>query len=235
MTGARVPRVSIGLAALTAAGLGLLAAGASAKTIEVPAGGSHLRQAIAAAAPGDVLVLSPGVHDGSVEIDKPLTLEGEPGAIVDGKGVGRTIDVSATDVTIRRLTVHGSGIDYTKLDAAIFLHRTAARAVVEDNDIEGNLVGVFVHGPPDAVVRRNKIVGRTDLRMNDRGNGVYLWNSDRTKVLNNDISGGRDGIFTNVSRHAVFRPLHVHERQRGFRQHLDREPRRLRHHVLRPA
>lgn len=190
--------------AAAAAGALLFAATAAAKTIEVPAGGDNLRRAVAAADAGYVLKLAAGVHEGPVEITKPLTLDGEPGAIIDARGQGRVLDVSATDVTIRHLSVRGSGIDLSRMDAAIFLEQTAARAVVEDNDIEGNLVGVYIHGPPDAVVRRNKIVGRRDLRMAEAGNGIYLWNTTGAKIIDNEISAGRDGIFTNVSRKAVF-------------------------------
>lgn len=210
MIGAGFPRTSFGPAAAAAAGLFLFSVCAAAETLAVPAGGDGLRQAVAAARPGDVLELGTGVHRGPVVIDRPLTLEGEKGAVVDGGGKGKVIDVTAPDVTIRGLTVRGSGISLADLDAAIFLSKTAARAVVENNDIEGNLVGVYVHGPADAVVKNNRIAGRTDLRMNERGNGVYLWNSDRTKVVGNDIWGGRDGIFTNVARHVVFRDNRIY-------------------------
>lgn len=210
MTGTGFLRVPIWPAAFAAAGLALFIGTAVARTIEVPAGGDNLRRAVHAARPHDVLKLGPGVHDGPVKIARPLTLQGEPGAIIDGRGIGRTVEVTATDVAIRSLAFRGSGIDLSQMDAAIFLERTAARAVVEDNDIEGNLVGVYVHGPENAVVRRNKIVGRTDLRMNDRGNGIYLWNASGAKILDNDISAGRDGIFTNVSRNSVFHGNRMH-------------------------
>ena len=55
-----------------------------AATIGVPAG-DGLGEALARAAPGDTLRLAPGVHRGSVVIGtRGLTLEGEPGAVVDG-------------------------------------------------------------------------------------------------------------------------------------------------------
>ena len=203
-------RVKLGPAAVAAAGLLLFAAAAHGKTIIVPAGGDNLRKAVAAARAGDVLKLAAGTHQGPIEIKRPLILEGEPGVIIDGQATGRVLDVSATDVAVRGLTIRNSGTDAFELDAGVFLEQSAARVVVEDNKIEQSLVGIYVHGPADAVVRRNRIVGRTDLRTNERGNGIYLWNSDRAKIVENDITGGRDGIFTNVSRNALFHGNKMH-------------------------
>ncbi len=197
------------LAAGALAAGALFAPGASAATLDVPAGGDPLRRAVESAAAGDVLRLRAGTHLGPIAVTKPLAIEGEPGAIIDGGGHGRTIEVTATDVTLRGLTIRKSGID-DPMDAAVFLEQGADRAIVEGNRLEHNLVGVFVHGARDAVVRDNTIVGRTDLRLNERGNGVYVWNAPGVQVIGNDITGGRDGIFTNASRSDVFRDNRLH-------------------------
>lgn len=197
-------------AVIAAAGLLLSTPCVTAATLEVPAGADGLREAIAAATPGDKLIVGPGIHDGPLTIDKPLTLEGRSGAIVDGHGKGRTIEVTTSDVTIRKLTIRGSGASLDRMDGAVFLTRTATRALVEDNDIKGNLTGVYVHGAQDAIVRGNRIAGRTDLRLNEDGNGVYVWNAPGAQVLDNDITGGRDGIFTVTSRKNAFRGNRLH-------------------------
>lgn len=190
--------------ACLAASLALWAFPSAAAVIEVAAGGDALCRTIAVAAPGDVLRLAHGIHDGPVVIDRAVTLEGEPGAVVDGHGKGRTIEVTAPHAAVRHLTVRGSGMSLDQMHAAVFLERGATGAVVEDNDIEDNLVGVYVHGARDALVRGNRIVGRMLAHLNDSGNGVYIWNAPGTQVLDNDITGGRDGIFTNTSRDNVF-------------------------------
>ena len=207
MSGKRPVRGGIGAA--VAALLLVASAAASAAPHEAAAGGDRRRQAVAAARPGDVLVLAPGVHDGPITIDRPLTLEGRPGAIIDGHGRGSTITVAAENVAIRGLTVRGSGVD-DAMDAGIFLKRTATGARVEHDRVIGNLVGVFVHGAAGSMVRDNVIAGRTDLRLNDRGNGVYIWNAPGAQVVDNDITGGRDGIFTNTSRDNLFHGNRLH-------------------------
>lgn len=197
------------LAGICATLLFLLVAPASAARMEVPPG-DHLATAIAAASPGDVLVLQAGVHDGGVSIDRAITLEGAPGAIIDGHGHGRSIEVSAPGVTITNLTIRGSGHAAEHMDAGVFLQRTATGAVVRANTIENNLVGVYVHGAARAIVQDNRISGWSAPNLNDSGNGVYVWNAPGAKVLDNDITGGRDGIFTNVSRQNVFSGNRLH-------------------------
>ncbi|GAB1576215.1 nitrous oxide reductase family maturation protein NosD [Bordetella petrii] len=189
-----------------------LAGGAAAAVVALPAG-ADLQQAIAAAAPGDVLRLAPGEYPGNLVIDKPLTLEGpaDRSAVILGERAGRTIWVHAERVTLRQLTIRQSGLSLPAMDAGVFLDRTAHHAVVEHNDILDNLMGVYVWGPNEALVRANRIVGNTELRVAERGNGVSLWNSPGSRVLDNDISAGRDGIFSNTSRNNIFRGNHFHQ------------------------
>ncbi len=197
-----MPRLGLGVVVLHL----LVSAPAAAATVEVAAG-EGLQQAVAAAAPGDILVLSSGRYRGNVVIDRPLTIQGpdDRSAIIEGDGTGRAIWVQATDVRIRHVTITGSGLSLFNMDAAIFLDKAADRAVVERNDVLDNLIGVYIWGPKDAIVRNNRIIGRTDLRRAERGNGIQLWNTPGSQVISNEVTSGRDGIFTNTSRKNVFR------------------------------
>ncbi|MDR9484234.1 MAG: nitrous oxide reductase family maturation protein NosD [Sediminimonas sp.] len=171
----------------------------------VQAGGGALQRAIAGADPGDVLLLAPGRHDGPVTLSNPITLDGNGKAVIEGGGDGSVITVTGPDITVRGLEISGSGSDHQTIDSGVQLTKTARRAVIEDNRILGNLYGVDIHGANDSIVRGNTIVGRRDHRMNDRGNGVYVWNAPGAKVIGNDIRYGRDGIFVNTSRRNLFR------------------------------
>ncbi len=184
--------------------LALLVTPSWATELLVPAKPGGLAAAIAGARPGDTLILSSGRHDGPVTIDRPLTLQGQLGAEIIGDGTGSVITVTAEDAVLRGLIVTGSGSRHQEIDAGIHLKRTSARVLVEDNTLHGNLHGVVVHGSRDSIVRDNVIEGRRDHRMNDRGNGVYVWNAPGAVIEGNDIRWGRDGIFANASRKNTF-------------------------------
>ncbi|MDJ0825819.1 MAG: nitrous oxide reductase family maturation protein NosD [Rhodobacter sp.] len=181
-----------------------LAVAAHAETRVVPTEPGALAEAIRTAEAGDVLRLAYGIHSGSIVIETALTLDGGGAATLDGGGEGSVITVNAAGVTIKGLTIIGSGSGGEGLDAGVTLTKQAKNAVVRGNRILGNLVGVDIHGAKNALVEGNLIEGRRDHRMNDRGNGVYVWNAPGARVVGNDIRWGRDGIFVNASKRNDF-------------------------------
>ncbi len=163
-----------------------------------------LQAVLKSAGAGDVLRLMPGIHQGPVVIATALVLDGDGKATISGNGTGSVITVTVPDVTICGLTVKGSGSSGEDRDAGISLGKKAFRAVIANNRLIGNLVGVDIRGSRDALIKGNLILGRQDHRVNDRGNGVYLWNAPGVKVIGNDIRWGRDGIFVNTSEKNEF-------------------------------
>ena len=178
---------------------------ALADRIDVQPGDGALARALWAARAGDEIVLASGHYAGPVHIEIPLTLTGTTGAIIDAGGVGSVVTVDAPDVTIQSLTLINSGRVHEPGDAGVKLTQKARDAQVLNNDLKGNLIGVDIHGARDALVQGNRIEGLQLSRMNDRGNGVYVWNAPGSIVRDNDIRYGRDGIFSNVSKHNLYR------------------------------
>jgi nitrous oxidase accessory protein len=193
--------VRAGAAVILAAGLAWPVA---AERKAVPPSPNGPQAELDSAVDGDVVVLQSGEHRGPLHISRTVTLEGEPGAVVLGSGQGSVITVSAPDALVRGLTIRGSGKDLERMDAGVFVEKTATGTIVEGNRIEGNLYGIYLHGAENAIARRNVIIGIQEGRINEAGNGVSVWNAPGAKVLDNDIRFGRDGIFTITSRRNVF-------------------------------
>ncbi len=202
-TGTSVLRVVALL--LTACVLVLRAGSSNAAELIVPAQLGKLLEMIATAAPGDTLILEPGRHDGPLVLARPITIDGRGKAEIVGNGQGSVIAVTGEDVIVRGLRISGSGNDHTPIDSGVRISQTAQRTLVENNVVVENLHGITVHGATDAIVRNNTIIGRQDRRLNDRGNGIYVWNAPGAVVDGNDIRFGRDGIFANASKQNKFR------------------------------
>ncbi len=179
----------------------------SAKDIMVS---ENLQEAIDRADAGDRILLSAGTYSGPILLSRPVKIIGGPGVIVRGSGKGNVITVKSGGVTLSGLTVTGSGLLLETQDSGIFLSREATGAIVENNLIDNNLIGVYIWGAEGSVVRNNIIRGRQDLRVNERGNGVQIWNAPGALVEGNDIQFGRDGIFVTTSRENIFRDNLIH-------------------------
>lgn len=201
--------VSLGIPKGLAAGLLLffilISFASQAKEIQLAPGKGVLQAAIDSANSGDTLILASGIYTGSVNIHRSLSVLGDKSSIIDGEGSSHVIMVSAPDVLIKGLSILHSGDDLVSEDSGVFITNKGDRARVENNYFEHNQIGVYLKGPDAAVVSNNVIVGSQHHRVNDRGNGVYLWNTPGSIIENNDIRYGRDGIFVNVSKNNIFR------------------------------
>jgi nitrous oxidase accessory protein len=159
-----------------------------------------LNAELAAASDGDTLLLGKGVHAGPIVISNSVTLRGEDGAIIDGGGKGTVVTVAAPAVRLENLHIRRSGQKLSTEDSGVFVTKEGAGAEIIGNTLTQNLIGIYLKGPEAAIVRDNAIEGLSDLRVNERGNGVQLWNTPGSIVAGNAISQGRDGIFVTTSR-----------------------------------
>ncbi len=184
---------------------------ANAAEWQVSPGKGTLQGAIDAASDGDSLLLGAGTYTGSIDVHRSLVVSGtnDGASIVDGEGSSHVILVSAPDVTISGLNIRRSGEVAEDENSGIFITDKGARALIQDNHLQDNLIGVYLKGPQAAVVRNNVIIGSRFHRMNDRGNGIYLWDTPGSIIRDNVIRYGRDGIFVNGSRDNVFSGNHM--------------------------
>lgn len=165
---------------------------------------TRLQQIIDTAMDGDRVLLGPGDYSGPIILRRSITLQGDEGVRIVGTGTGNVITIDGPNVALRQVTVTGSGLDLSTQDSGVFVTPEGDDAIIENSNIDNNLIGIYLSGPENAVVRGNTIVGRQDLRVNERGNGVQLWNTPGSVVVDNNVSHGRDGIFVTTSKYNKF-------------------------------
>ncbi len=189
-------------------------------TIEAPVvqASDDLQRVIAAAAPGAVVAVAPGVHHVHLLLDKPLTLNGQPGAVLDGDGLGDVVRIRTSGVTVRNLTIRNSGRDLTLMNSGVYIEKGVHDVVIENNRIQADLFGVYLNGPHDVKVIGNIITGLAELRVADRGDGIHLWNDANCVIKGNDVSGTRDGIYDYVSHDDLIVDNHIHDVRYGVHQ-----------------
>jgi nitrous oxidase accessory protein len=149
------------------------------------------------ALPGAIIRLPPGTYQGPAIISKPLTLEGEGKVIIDAGGQGTVLTVKADNVTLRGLTLRGSGDSHDKIDGGLMAEGN--NLLIENNVIEDVLFGISLHRTNDSVVRNNRIRSR-GVDSADRGDGMRLWYSMHNRIEGNDIAHMRDITVSNSPR-----------------------------------
>ena len=164
------------------------------------------------ALPGTNLRLPPGKYRGPAIINKPLTVEGNGKVVVDAGGRGTVLTIKADRVTIRGLTLRGSGDSHDTIDGAIMAE--GKELLIENNVLEDVLFGISLHKTTDSIVRGNRIRSRP-VDSADRGDGMRLWYSTGNRIENNDIAQMRDLTVSNSPRNR-FTGNTIHDSRRAF-------------------
>ena len=168
---------------------------AQAGVTRVPPERGAAEAAIEAAAPGDVIVLAPGIHAGPLVVQRTLTVRGEPGAVVDGGGQGTVVRIAADGVVLEGLTIQASGNRVITIDSGIYVANSRGvllrRLVLRDV-----LYGIYVERAESLAVEHCLLSGRVrPLDEGGTGNGIHLWNSSDARFLDDTIERFADGIY----------------------------------------
>ena len=166
-----------------------------------PGGTRTIAQAVRAARAHDQVVIARGVYrEPTITVDRPLTLLGEPGAVLDGGAATHILRVEADDVTVRGLVFRNVAPSHVEDRAAIRVG-AVRRCVVEDNRLENTFFGIYLAGSSGCRIARNVL--RSSGTTEDRsGNGIHLWTVRDIDVVENQISGHRDGLYLEFTHDA---------------------------------
>ena len=159
-----------------------------------------LATAVRAAAPGSTIVVKPGkylIRD--LVIDKPLTITGENLPELNAGGKGSVIIIRASAVKISGLRIINSEFSYKFENAGIRIEGVAD-CVIEKNDLFNNFFGIYLQKTDKITITSNTIHSFAKTETNS-GNGIHLWYCTNTTINGNTISGHRDGIYLEFSKH----------------------------------
>lgn len=152
---------------------------------------------------GRVLVHAGVYRESTLVIQRPVRLEGMPGAVLDGEGVRALVTVNADSVWIGGLTLRNTGSSHTEDRAAIRVFESYD-CEIAGNQFEDTFFAMHLQRVDGCVVRGNTLRGMSGTQ-SSTGNGVHVWSSRNVIVDDNQISGHRDGIYFEFTRHATAR------------------------------
>lgn len=192
----------------------LLTAPALAADWLVQPGGS-IAAAVQSAKPGDTIKVERAEYRENLVIDKPLRLLGIDRPTLSGGGRDDVIRIKSSDVVIDGFIVRDSGKDLGAQNAGVYIQPGSDRVTVRNNFLVYNLFGLWIEKVKDPEVSGNVITSKRDLPSAQRGNGIQLYATTGARIIGNRISFARDGIYVDVSHHAVFRGNTMHDLRYG--------------------
>jgi nitrous oxidase accessory protein len=152
-----------------------------------------LQDAIDKAPAGSILKLPAGVYKGGIVINKPITIIGkEEGVIIDAEGNGTVITAKGSFITLKNLTIVGSGDRHERLDAAIKLS-DGKQCEISHCTIKDCLFGIDMQMVNNSIISNNKITSK-DMDLGLRGDGLRLWYSNDNIVKENSLIRSRDMV-----------------------------------------
>ncbi len=189
-------------ALLVLAGAIVCAPPVAGRVLHAPAASGAAGRALADAASGDTVELGRGVHAGPLRVERPITLRGEPGAVVDGGGRLTVLTVAASGVIVEDLTIRGSGPRVLTVDSGIHV-RIASSVVLRRLRLADVLYGIYAERADGLVIEDCALTGR--VRPGDEngaGNGVHLWYSAGATVRRDTVTRFLDGIYLSFAGRA---------------------------------
>ncbi len=163
-------------------------------TLTVAPNGLSLTEALEQAAPGDQIEVQAGVYrEPTLVVDESVTIQGAPGAVLDGEGERVILRINADSVTVRGLTFRNTGVTYVDDRAALHVEDVGG-CKIENNRFEDAFFGIYLAQVDGCEIKNNVLVGANE-RESRSGNGIHLWYSRNITITGNDVQRHRDGIY----------------------------------------
>lgn len=155
---------------------------------------TSIQKALQLANEGDTIRILPGVYkEGSLVINKRITLLGEGDPLLDGENKYETLLISANKVVISGISFDRSGYSAMNDFAAIKIIDTDS-VTISKVRVYNAYFAIHVSNSTRTQIHHNDIIGSpTSEQMT--GNGIHLWKCSQAHIYNNRVRGHRDGIY----------------------------------------
>ncbi len=153
-----------------------------------------IKKAITQARKGDTVMVYSGIYrEKNIVLDKPITLIGIDYPVLDGEYRYEVISIKSSGVTVKGCKIVQSGISSMEDFAGIKIYN-CRDVVIRENILENTFFGIYSQYGTNCTIEKNKLTA-SQKEEQQSGNGIHCWKSDSMRIIANEITGHRDGIY----------------------------------------
>ena len=176
----------------------------SANTIYVGAKRSlkTINSAILSAQAGDTILVDAGHYrEKNLIVNKTIVLKGIGYPVLDGEKKYEIISITADGAVIDGFKLIRSGISSLEDLSGIKVY-DSRNVVIKNNILEDTFFGIYIQNGINCSIENNRLTA-IGLEEQQSGNGIHCWKGDSLKVIGNQITGHRDGIYFEFVNNSV--------------------------------
>jgi nitrous oxidase accessory protein len=153
-----------------------------------------IKSALAAANDGDTITVLKGVYrEQNIEVAKVIFLQGKNFPVIDAEGKYEGLTISANDIVVEGFKIINTGSTSTEDYAGIKLNGVS-KAIIRNNILDNTVWGIYALQANNCLIENNRITSYGKVEQQS-GNGIHCWKSDSMRIINNNVTGHRDGIY----------------------------------------
>ena len=177
---------------------------ASSKTIRVGAHEKYntITAGINAAVNGDTVLVSAGNYkEKNLLINKSIVLKGMNYPVLDGEKKYEIISVKANGVVVDGFRIIHTGISSLEDLSGIKVYDNK-NVIIKNNILEDTFFGIYIQNGFNCTIENNQLTANSKEEQQS-ANGIHCWKCDSMRIINNTITGHRDGIYFEFVKNSI--------------------------------
>lgn len=163
-----------------------------------------IKEAVDLARSGDTVMIKPGIYkEHDIIITRAIFLKGQNFPVIDGQNAHQILTVESDNVVIEGIEFRNSGSS-SYLDISALKISKSRNVTVRSNRFKDNFFAIHSMESPNGTLIGNEILsgGRKGMKF---ANGIHCWKTSNMRIVNNTISGHRDGIYLEFVTHSIIK------------------------------
>ena len=176
----------------------------SANTIHVGPNrvNKNVTSGLAVAVAGDTVLVDPGHYkEKNLVIKKSIVLKGINYPVLDGEKKYEVISIKANEVVVDGFRIVHSGISSLEDLSGIKIY-DSKNVTIKNNILEDTFFGIYTQYGINCTIENNKLKANSKEEQQS-GNGIHCWKSDSMRIIGNQITGHRDGIYFEFVKNSI--------------------------------